>query len=564
MSTTTVKEFFDSARQRQHLRRASDSTSTTRDLPPHMESRSRSLPLPPRSRSAPPSSPGTPSRSRNPNGPNRSPTLVFGTTQPLEVIPEVKSSDEASDSTTTRMINREYKDSDPESEIEEGVLSITLAGPRNLMLQVPRKEMRRITVLTEALVTYRDGLLPRDRYLNSESEKALNAFGIEAKLDRFFRVYPMSSGRNYYMDASKYAIIKEGLKDLKRFMTLDSNLKISSIPRFAEEDKLGPSYPAPLDTWNAKAVLYREEVEVWLASVNPDISITREQAIDFFAPRHREELLGAAGPFADLQAAIEHEVGLREVLGSDYNDHVEDRATSRRGQTAEDDSFIRPDETRKEHKSVRIEDADSHISYEDETPAPVKPVSSVKSMYHPSGREGYDESRRASQRQRYGIRESSTPRPNLLGTPNVPRLPLRGRRTTEVVGSPPRRQDLKTPTAPERPTETMVDRMNRLMNHDPSRLHSTASHNQPVELNYGSDEEVGGPPRRPINPTPRGHSGPRSESPLILPENFGPPRDPGGPPDSSDEGSNHSGSARRYPGVPRQGPPRPPNPPPTE
>lgn len=107
------------------------------------------------------------------------------------------------------MINHVYQDSEPESEIDEGVLSITLAGPRNLMLQVPRKEMRRITVLTEVLVTYWDGLLPRDRYLNSESEKALNAFGIKSKLDRFFRVYPMASGKNYYMDAAKYAIIKE-------------------------------------------------------------------------------------------------------------------------------------------------------------------------------------------------------------------------------------------------------------------------------------------------------------------------------------------------------------------
>lgn len=117
-------------------------------------------------------------------------------------------------------------------------------------------------------------------------------------------------------------------------MTINSNIKISLIPCFVEEDKLGPMYPAPLDAWNAKAVLYREEVEVWLVSVNPDIAITREQAIDFFAPRHREELLGAAGPFIDLQAAIEHEVSLHEILGSEYNDHVEDRATSRRGQTA--------------------------------------------------------------------------------------------------------------------------------------------------------------------------------------------------------------------------------------
>lgn len=564
MSKTTTQDFFESARQLTRARRATEVSAPPRDLPPHMESRSLPPTSPPRSQSVPPRSPETPSRSRNPNTSGKTPILVFGTATPLEPIPEEQQSSVSSHSTLSRIAKASYQDSEPETENEGGVLAVALAAPRNLLLQVPRKEARRISVLCEALTIYRNGFLPVDRYLHANAEKAMTVFGLDSKLDRFFKVYPMARGENYYMDASKYAVVKEALRDLKRMISVDHNVKLPSIPRFEEETHLGPLYPAPLEIWNKKCVLYRQEVEVWIAGVDhdPESEITREQAIDLYAPEYREDLMIANGPFQDLQAALEHEVGLREVLGSEYEDHVEDRDNSRRTRAVEQDSFIKPNDSRKD---IRDDDDISYVAYEDEPHRPDRSAEASpqpKSEYHPSGREGYADSRRASLRKRYGISDANPPRPRDSSTPNVPRIPLRGRRATEVVGSPIRAEVHRPEPRPSIVQESMVDRMNRMIGHDPSRIRPVSqTPNVPIEIYPGSDEDIGGPPRRPTNPTPGRLARAVSQARLILPENHGPPRDPGGPPDSSDEGSSHDRPPRRLPARPPNGPPRPPNPP---
>ena len=144
---------------------------------------------------------------------------------------------------------------------------IALAGPRNDLLRTPTLEKQRVQVLVQALLHYRKGEAPIDAYIRKDVEGSLHELGLDVKLFKLFKAVRLV-GDKWFFKEDRYKIVKQALKDIKQLLYRENGVKLSSVPRFPDEDQLGPSYSAPWDQVVSRAVLYRNEVEVWIASAN--------------------------------------------------------------------------------------------------------------------------------------------------------------------------------------------------------------------------------------------------------------------------------------------------------